>query len=204
MNKITGYPIEIVSRMLDCQENQGNALDLEVFKTKGPDTNSSRGGFDWGKTSEGVRFWSRIFNKKDFNFFFFQNDDIVRSGIVIEEDWDMNDFVKAWNKLNTSFEGVEFNNNIITVGTKVIVEEDTGRKSIKRLISYNPDFPEPYLTITEKAWNLLLGGNTSEQRFKAYKDCEEYIEDPIVELTLEDISEGKGVGVPPHLIKIIN
>ena len=37
----------------------------------------------------------------------------------------------------------------------------------------------------------------------AYKDCEEYIEEPIVELTLKDISEGKGVEVSSHLIKII-
>lgn len=203
MNKIIGYPIEIVNRMLECQENQGNAVDLEVFKTKGPDTNSSRGGFDWNKTSEGVKFWSRIFNKKDFNHFF-QYHNANRSGIVIEEDWGIDDFIEALNKLIGTFEELEFHNNIITVGTKVIVEEDTGRKSVKRLISYNPDFPEPYLTITEKAWNLLLEGNTSEQRFKAYKDCEEYIEDPIVELTLEDISNGKGVGVPPHLIKVIN
>ena len=126
------------------------------------------------------------------------HNDIIRSGVVIEEDWDTSDLANVYNPLEE-----EFLNNVITVGTKVIVEEDTGRKSIKRLISYNPDFPEPYLTITEKAWNLLLEGNTSEQRFKAYKDCEEYIEDPIVELTLKDISEGKGVGVPPHLIKIV-
>lgn len=198
MNKIAGYPIEIVNRMLECQENQGNKVDLEVFKIKGPDTNSNRGGFDWNKTSEGIKFWSRIFNKKDFNYFFQYHNDITRSGIVIEEDWDIFDLANACNPLEEKFP-----NNVITVGTKVIVKEDTGRKSIKRLISYNPDFPEPYLTITEKAWNLLLEGNTSEQRFKAYKDCEEYIEEPIVELTLKDISEGKGVGVPPHLIKIV-
>ena len=198
MNKITGYPIEIVNRMLECQESQGNNADLEVFKIKGPDTNSSRGGFDWGKTSEGIKFWSRIFNKKDFNHFFHRHNDIIRSGVVIEEDWDIFDLANASHSLEE-----EFPNNVIEVGTKVIVKEDTGRKSIKRLISYNPDFPEPYLTITEKAWNLLLGGNTSEQRFKAYKNCEEYIEDPTVELTLKDISEGKGVGVPPHLIKIV-
>ena len=199
MNKIIGYPIEIVNRMLECQENQGNPVDLEVFKIKGPDTTRSRGGFDWHKTSEGSPFWSIIVNKKDFNHFFHHHNDIIRSGVVIEEDWDLFDLSNA---LNPSEE--EFHNNIIAVGTKVIVEEDTGRKSVKRLISYNSDFPEPYLTITEKAWNLLLEGNTSEQRFKAYKDCEEYIEEPIVELTLEDISQGKGVGVPPHLIKIIN
>lgn len=198
MNKIVGYPIEIVNRMLECQASQGNKIDLEVFKVKGPDTNSSRGGFDWGKTSEGVKFWSRIFNKKDFNHFFQYHNDIIRSGIVIEEDWDIFDLANASHSLEE-----EFPNNVIEVGTKVIVKEDTGRKSIKRLISYNPDFPEPYLTITEKAWNLLLEGNTSEQRFKAYKDCEKYIEEPIVELTLKDISEGKGVGVPPHLIKIV-
>lgn len=198
MNKITGYPIEIINRMLECQESQGNNADLEVFKIKGPDTNSNRGGFDWSKTSEGVKFWSRIFNKKDFNHFFHHHNDIIRSGIVIEEDWDIFDLDNVYDHLEE-----EFPDNVITVGTKVIVEEDTGRKSIKRLISYNPDFPEPYLTITEKAWNLLLEGNTSEQRFKAYKECKEYIEDPVVELTLKDISEGKGVGVPPHLIKIV-
>ena len=146
MNKIAGYPIEIVNRMLECQENQGNNVDLEVFKIQGPDTNRSRGGFDWGKTSEGIKFWSRIFNKKDFNYFFQYHNDITRSGIVIEEDWDIFDLANACNPLEEKFP-----NNVITVGTKVIVKEDTGRKSIKRLISYNPDFPEPYLTITEKA-----------------------------------------------------
>lgn len=199
MNKIVGYPIEIVNKMLQYQYTQGGIIGLEVFKTKGPDTNKSLGGFNWNETDEGVKFWSRIFNKKDFNYFFQYHNDIIRSGIVMEEDWDIFDLANACNPLEEKFP-----NNVITVGTKVIVKEDTGRKSIKRLISYNPDFPEPYLTITEKAWNLLLEGNTSEQRFKAYKDCEEYIEEPIVELTLKDISEGKGVGVPPHLIKIIN
>lgn len=65
---ITGFPIQVVQRMVDYQGEQGYKYDVTVFqkcKNAGID-----GGFDWGVTIEGYDFWNKVIFDKDFNLFF--------------------------------------------------------------------------------------------------------------------------------------
>lgn len=66
---LEGFPKEIISRMLECQIEQGNPRDVNIFER---DRNSTfnKGGFNWYSTKERYGFWSRVINTKNFNYFF--------------------------------------------------------------------------------------------------------------------------------------
>ncbi len=66
---LIGFPKEIISRMLYCQEEQGNPRDVSVFE-KGRAAGQYNKGFTWNETKEGSLFWSKVINTKDFNLFF--------------------------------------------------------------------------------------------------------------------------------------
>ena len=67
------------------------------------------------------------------------------------------------------------------------------------LIGYFPDMPNPYLTITEESFKDLMNGKTScHINVTAIEEPKKF-----VYLTLKDISEGKGVGIDPDLIRIV-
>jgi hypothetical protein len=66
---LTGFPKEIINRMLDCQEEQGNKKDISVFE------NNIRAsiydnGFAWEKTKEKHDFWDKVITEKNFDVFF--------------------------------------------------------------------------------------------------------------------------------------
>ena len=66
---LKGFPREIIARMLECQEEQGNKIDVSVFERD--NCNSiTKGGFYWPDTKEGSEFWSEVIRKKDFALFF--------------------------------------------------------------------------------------------------------------------------------------
>ena len=59
--------------------------------------------------------------------------------------------------------------------------------------------PNPYLTITEESFKDFMNGKAScHINVTAIEEPKKY-----VYLTLKDISEGKGVGIDPDLIKIV-
>ena len=63
------FPSEIVERMLKYQVEQGNKKDVSVFENiLGADKHF--GGFDWADTIEGVTWWSKVIDGKNFNTFF--------------------------------------------------------------------------------------------------------------------------------------
>ena len=67
--QLTGFPKEIIARMLECQEEQGTPRDISVFerdRTAGQYVE----GFAWYKTKEGNYLWHKIINNKNFNLFF--------------------------------------------------------------------------------------------------------------------------------------
>ena len=66
---LIGFPKEIISRMLYCQEEQGNPRDVSVFE-KGRAAGQYNKGFTWNETKEGSLFWSKVINTKDFDIFF--------------------------------------------------------------------------------------------------------------------------------------
>ncbi|MCK9477260.1 MAG: hypothetical protein M0R46_15190 [Candidatus Muirbacterium halophilum] len=67
--ELEGFPKEIIARILDCQEEQGNQRDISIFE-KRVVTGRFNEGFSWDKTQEGGFFWHEVINKKDFNLFF--------------------------------------------------------------------------------------------------------------------------------------
>lgn len=67
--QLKGFPKEVVKRMLECQEEQGNKRDVSVFEMK-VGKGAMDGGFDWGRTKEKSVFWSDVINYKMFKTFF--------------------------------------------------------------------------------------------------------------------------------------
>ena len=46
----------IANRMMECQKEQGNIPNLDVF-LRNPSAGSINGGFVWSETTEGHRYW---------------------------------------------------------------------------------------------------------------------------------------------------
>ena len=66
---LEGFPKEIIARMLECQEEQGNKRNVSIFE-KRVVAGRFNDGFSWDKTQEGGFFWHKVINNKDFDFFF--------------------------------------------------------------------------------------------------------------------------------------
>lgn len=67
--QLTGFPKEIIAKMLDYQEKQGYPRDVSVFEEKiyaGMDQK----GFGWKRTKDGLAFWEQVILQRDFNLFF--------------------------------------------------------------------------------------------------------------------------------------
>lgn len=67
--QIKDFPKEIVSKMLDYQENQGNNRDVSIFESN-KRASCEENGFTWENTKEGEFFWSNIINAMKFELFF--------------------------------------------------------------------------------------------------------------------------------------
>ena len=66
---IAGFPPEIVEKMLEYQEKQGNIRNVKVFE-KDRWNARSVGGFSWDDTNEGQQFWINVIADKNFDVFF--------------------------------------------------------------------------------------------------------------------------------------
>ena len=67
--QLIGFPKEIIARMLDYQEEQGNPRDISVFE-KQFDADQDDKGFTWNETKEKFNFWEQVIHVKNFNHFF--------------------------------------------------------------------------------------------------------------------------------------
>ena len=69
---LKGFPSEIVEKMMERQEEQGNSKNYTVFeKRRGVD--SSQGGFTWHRTREyleNTEFWAEVLNRRNFKLFY--------------------------------------------------------------------------------------------------------------------------------------
>ena len=65
--ELKGFPKEVIARMLDYQEEQGNPRNVTVFEEK---ISADIKGFEWDRTKEGWYFWGDVINNKNFNHFF--------------------------------------------------------------------------------------------------------------------------------------
>lgn len=66
---LKGFPKEIIARMLDYQEEQGNLRDVSVFERDRKEGHYV-GGFEWNETKEGWSFWNDVIDNDNFNLFF--------------------------------------------------------------------------------------------------------------------------------------
>ena len=67
--ELQGFPKEIIARMLDCQEEQGNPRDISVFE-RDRKAGQRVKGFIWDKTKEGKFFWNEVIYTGNFDVFF--------------------------------------------------------------------------------------------------------------------------------------
>lgn len=64
---IEGFPIEVVQKMVDYQNEQGRGNNVRVFQRQ---ADAAVSGFVWSETSEGWDFWSDVISLKRFYKFF--------------------------------------------------------------------------------------------------------------------------------------
>lgn len=185
IGQIANFPLKIVEAMVSNQVRQGNPANVKIFQEK-VDASFVEGGFSWNKSAEGQFFWSKVINGKQFP------KEIVPPDKSIEP-------VKPEEPINESPEEVVEEANetpAYKVGDIVKIGNSTRSRVI---IGYFPDMPNPYLTITEESFKDFMNGKAScHINVTAIEEPKKY-----VYLTLKDISEGKGVGIDPDLIKIV-
>lgn len=181
IGQITNFPLWIVKAMVSNQVRQGNPANVKVFQEK-VDASFVEGGFSWNKSAEGQFFWSKVINGKQFPKEITPLDKSIEPADESPKE-----------AVVSAREGNAYNVGDVI---KVKIGNSTGSRVI---IGYFPDMPNPYLTITEESFRDLMNGKTSCRiNVTAIEEPKRY-----VYLTLKDISEGKGVGVDPDLIRIV-
>lgn len=181
IGQITNFPLWIVKAMVSNQVRQGNPANVKVFQEK-VDASFVEGGFSWNKSAEGQFFWSKVINGKQF----------PKEITPLDKSIEPADESPKEAVVSTR-EGNAYNVGDVI---RVKIGNSTGSRVI---IGYFPDMPNPYLTITEESFRDLMNGKTSCRiNVTAIEEPKRY-----VYLTLKDISEGKGVGTDPDLIRIV-
>jgi hypothetical protein len=66
---IEGFPQEVVWKMLDRQDEQGNKRDITIFE-RDRQSGSSLPGFVWDNTFERAVFWAEVIIERNFELFF--------------------------------------------------------------------------------------------------------------------------------------
>lgn len=173
-NQIENFPEEVIEAMLDEQVRQGNKRDVTVFKNNKRAT-VGQYGFTW-TNAEPIDGFDNIY--------------IFWHEVINQENFDL--FFKYFPKKEKTFPRVMYvSDNVIT--PKLISEGAVNKRVV--FMKKNNKFLAWMADTLEKAEKEL---NTNYWNYAI--DIDETNE--IVELTIEDISKGKGVGIPPHLIRI--
>ena len=181
IGQITNFPLWIVKAMVSNQVRQGNPANVKVFQEK-VDASFVEGGFSWNKSAEGQFFWSKVINGKQFPKEITSLDKSIEPADESPKEAAV-----------SAREGNAYNVGDVI---RVKIGNSTGSRVI---IGYFPDMPNPYLTITEESFKDLMNGKTSCRiNVTAIEEPKKF-----VYLTLKDISEGKGVGIDPDLIRIV-
>jgi hypothetical protein len=188
VGQIANFPLKIVEAMVANQVRQGNPANVKVFQEK-VDASFVEGGFSWNKSAEGQFFWSKVINGKHFP------KEIVPLDKSVEP-------IKPEVPVNESQEEVDKASKgsftYYKAGDAIRVKIGNSTRSMV-IIGYFPKMPNPYLTITEESFKDFMNGKTSCRiNVTAIEKPKRY-----VYLTLKDISEGKGVGIDPELIRIV-
>lgn len=196
--EIKNYPLKVVEIMLQRQQEQGNKRDITVFQER-PDTGKYGGGFSWNKSIEGSSIWSKVINYNDFNalFHFHGIDSIPELPVDCYEMAKMeHEEIGTINPFESESKELES----LQVGDRILVIQEKAKRNMvflgkltDTLIMYSTR--PMYERMLEKGDSCRIGITDTYTVLSKLK---------VVELTLEDISKGKGVGIPPHLIKIVD
>ena len=184
IGQLEGVPPKVVDLMIANQVKQGNPANVKVFQEK-IDASYAEGGFRWNKSNEGQFFWSKVINGRQFPMELTQPDKFNEDTTGTSE--------------STLVDLESMGQHAYKIGD--IVKVKSGASMVQRVvIGYVPELPNPYITISKQIYNNLKDGKYIETTANliTLKEPEKY-----VYLTLEDISNGKGVGVNPELIRII-
>ena len=193
---IKNLPIEVVERMLYHQQIQGNVRNIKIFQAK-RDTSRRLGGFDWGITKndgEGIVFWAAIINTHYYNDFFqkYPRPSATES---------VKDVVEEVKEVETSTKPDVFN-----IGDLVLAPlNDTDFSKSNRIRVYIgklENSESPYIVMTPESYARLKEGKNGDI-VTCSKIKKVTPKGTIVKLTLQDISEGKGIGIDPELIRIV-
>lgn len=63
------FPIEVIEKMVEEQYKQGNKPDVKVFQDY-VTSDLDMGGFNWGDTEAGYKFWQEVTGELNFELFF--------------------------------------------------------------------------------------------------------------------------------------
>lgn len=200
---IEGYPPHIVELMLNEQEAQNNPRNVAVFQ-RNARANYWEGGFHFKTSIQGVRFWSAIHNGRKFDII--SPEEVSRMSTVTKTTINMEEPVQA----DAPIESKSEESNEIIPGTEVIVTIHGNNKSTTKrkryLTTINTSVGPLHVCVSEYIWESLTEGEYNRSGISSHSDFNIIEPEPEVvkvKLTLKDISEGKGVGVPPELIEII-
>jgi hypothetical protein len=175
--KLVGFPIEVIKKMTEYQIEQSKVADISVFETN-PELSSTipgAKGFDWDKTPEGFEFWLLVIKDGDYDLFFERYPKETK---------------------------LEFQ-----IGDKVLVrDEDKDEwQEFTYIATLKGDYDAPYIVIDiDEEFSLGREFRDNLKGVCCWKYIKPFEEPEFVELTFKDISEGKGKGVDPTKIKIIN
>jgi hypothetical protein len=170
--ELEGFPTEVVEWMLEQQVKQGNERDITVFE-KHKRSNNYDNGFDWREVDD--------FNDEEEALEFCEE-------VISDKNFDL--FFQKYS-----------GKGMINEYPKVMLVSDDP------IDIYNED--RRRVVFMEKNGYFLAwsGAKTIEEAKKRtsvipWKYAIDTTKEEIVELTLQDISDGKGVGIPAHLIRI--
>lgn len=96
----------------------------------------------------------------------------------------------------------QLNDNAFVVGQTVLHKSPSGRKSERIYLGVIPGARFPFMLCTKEVWERIKNGD-EESKVVIFSDSIERIVHKI-KLTRQDISEGKGVGVDPNLIELVD
>ena len=150
---IKDFPIEVVQRMVDCQLEQYNKACIGVLQGE------KTGGFEWRKTKEGLDFWHKVIEHKNFNIFFKKYP--KQKQLTIQKDMETNKIILNGITLPTDTEvkvSVEDGATIITF-QKQESDEQKFKNGDILLLTNNDGFE--YIAILKKMDNAIIYVYTS-------------------------------------------
>lgn len=95
-----------------------------------------------------------------------------------------------------------FNDNAFVLGQTVLHKSPSGMKAERIYLGTIPGAKFPYMLCTKEVWERIKNGDEKSKVVIFSDNIEKVVHK--VKLTRQDISEGKGVGVDPSLIELVD